>query len=90
MHHFAKGEAIFSIFLNTDIASPHGLGSHLYVVNNKETLYVDCKNVELNHGQKVVDDVVNRTDTAMTQEHCFLATELALKAQAQATKITLK
>jgi len=37
-----------------------------------------------------VDDVVNRTDTAMMQEHCFLATELALKAQAKATKITLK
>ncbi len=83
-------EGFMEIRKNTDIASPHGLGSHLYVVNNKETLYVDCKNVELNHGQKVVDDVVNRTDTAMTQEHCFLATELALKAQAQATKITLK
>ena len=27
-------------------------------------------------------DVVNRTETAMTQAHCFLATELVLKAQA--------
>jgi predicted dehydrogenase len=83
-------EGFMEIRKNTDIASPHGQGSHLYVVNNKETLYVDCKNVALNHGEKVVDDVVNRTETAMTQEHCFLATELALKAQAQATKITLK
>jgi hypothetical protein len=45
--------------------------------------------VELTHGAKLVDDVVNRTETAMTQEHCFLATELALQAQAKATKIAL-
>jgi hypothetical protein len=31
-----------------------------------------------------VDDVLNRTETAMPQEHCFLATELALRAQKQA------
>jgi predicted dehydrogenase len=82
-------EGFMEIRKNTDIASPHGVGSHLYVVNNKETLYVDCKNVELTHGAKLVDDVVNRTETAMTQEHCFLATELALQAQAKATKIAL-
>jgi len=31
--------------------------------------------------------VLNRTETAMTQAHCFLATELILKAQAQARRI---
>ena len=35
-----------------------------------------------------IDDVLNRTETAMSQEHCFLATELALRAQAGATIIT--
>jgi hypothetical protein len=39
------------------------------------------------YGEQLVNDVVNRTETAMTQEHCFLATELALKAQQQAKKI---
>jgi hypothetical protein len=32
-------------------------------------------------------DIVNRTETAMSQEHCFLAMELALKAQAQADRL---
>jgi len=31
---------------------------------------------------------LNRTETAMSQEHCFLATELALKAQKQAKKLS--
>ena len=30
------------------------------------------------------DDVLNRTETAMTQAHCFLAMELAIAAHAQA------
>ena len=29
-------------------------------------------------------------ETAMSQEHCFLATELALKAQKQAQRISLR
>jgi hypothetical protein len=35
----------------------------------------------------MVDDVLNRTRTAMTQEHCFLTMELALIAQKNAVKI---
>ena len=73
---------------NTDVANPHGPGSHLYVVNQKEMLYIDCKNVELTHGELLVDDVLNRTETAMPQEHCFHATELALIAQKNATRIS--
>ena len=75
---------------NTDIASPHGTGSHLYVVTNKETLYIDCKDVNLPHGELLVNDVLNRTETAMTQAHCFLSTELALIAQKNATNISIK
>jgi len=30
---------------------------------------------------------LNRTETAMSQEHCFLATELMLKAQKQAQRV---
>jgi predicted dehydrogenase len=73
---------------NTDVANPHGPGSHLYVVNQKEMLYIDCKNVELTHGELLVDDVLNRTETAMPQAHCFHATELALIAQKNATRIS--
>ena len=38
--------------------------------------------------RQLVNDVVNRTETAMTQAHCFLATELMLKAQAKAQRVT--
>ena len=50
----------------------------------RKARYIDCKDVELPYGKQLVDDVLNRTETAMPQAHCFLATELALKAQKQA------
>ncbi len=36
---------------------------------------------------RLVSDVLNRTETAMPQAHCFLASELALKAEAMATRL---
>jgi predicted dehydrogenase len=71
----------------TDIAGREG-GNHLFLVNQKETKYYNCTNVYMPYGEQLVNDVVNRTETAMTQDHCFLATELALKAQKMAFKIT--
>jgi predicted dehydrogenase len=69
-----------------DIAGRKG-DNHLFLVNHKETTYYDCSNVYLPYGEQLVNDVVNRTETAMTQEHCFLATELALNAQKIARKL---
>lgn len=63
-----------------DIAGKEG-GNHLFLVNRKETKYYNCSNVYMPYGEQLVSDVVNRTETAMTQDHCFLATELALTAQ---------
>jgi hypothetical protein len=57
-------------------------------VNKKETTYIDSNNVVPAYGKQLVDDILNRTETAMTQEHCFLAMELALKAEHQAKMIT--
>lgn len=74
---------------NIDIAGRPG-GSHLFVVNNKETKYIDCKDQELPYGAQLISDIQNRTETAMTQHHCFLATELALKAQANAQPLVLE
>ena len=69
-----------------DIAGKPG-GNHLFLVDGKGTRHIDCGDVPLPYGTLLVDDIVNRTETAMTQEHCFLATELALKAQQTARKI---
>lgn len=82
-------EGFIEIRKNVDIAGREG-GNHLFLVNQKETLHIDCSKESLPYGQLLVDDIVNRTETAMTQEHCFLATELALRAQKQAQNIKMK
>lgn len=69
-----------------DIAGREG-GNHLFLVNQKETKYFDCSNVHMPYGEQLVSDVVNRTETAMTQDHCFLATELAITAQKMAFEL---
>jgi predicted dehydrogenase len=69
-----------------DIAGREG-GDHLFLVNQKETKYFDCSQVIMPYGQQLVSDVVNRTETAMTQDHCFLSTELALMGQKMAFKL---
>ena len=80
-------DGFIEIRKNVDIGGREG-PSHLFLVDQKETRYIDTKNVELPYGAALVDDVVNRTETAMPQAHCFLATELMLKAQAQAQRVT--
>jgi len=66
-----------------DIAGRPG-GNHLFLVDGKGMNYIDCKGMETPYGRQLVDDVVNRTETAVPQKHTFLASELAIRAQAQA------
>jgi predicted dehydrogenase len=72
---------------NVDLAGRPG-ANHLFVTDRDGVRYIDCRGVELPYGRQLVDDVLNRTDTAMTQAHCFLATELALLAQEKAHLVT--
>ncbi|MCF8341691.1 MAG: Gfo/Idh/MocA family oxidoreductase [Chitinophagaceae bacterium] len=81
-------EGFIEVRKNTDIAVHKG-ANHLYLVTQKDTTYIDCNNIELPYGRQLVDDVINRTETAIKQDLCFLATELALKAQSKAQKIQL-
>ncbi|MBA3442040.1 MAG: Gfo/Idh/MocA family oxidoreductase [Pyrinomonadaceae bacterium] len=74
---------------NVDIAGRAG-SNHLFLVDQKSTRYLDCSRGPLPYGEQLVQDINNRTETAMSQAHCFLATELALKAQMQAQKISFK
>jgi predicted dehydrogenase len=71
-----------------DIGGKPG-GNHLFLVDQKGIQRIDCSAVELPYGRQVVDDVLNRTETAMPQTHAFFATELALRAQAQAQHLPL-
>jgi predicted dehydrogenase len=70
-----------------DIAGREG-GNHLFLVNQNETKYYDCSQVHMPYGGQLVSDVTNRTETAMSQDHCFLATELAITAQEMAYQLT--
>ena len=72
-----------------DVAGRPG-GDHLFLVDGKGIQHIDCSAEPLPYGGRLIDDVLNRTQTAMRQEHCFLATELALKAEAMATRVDLK
>ena len=80
-------EGYIEIRKNCDIAGRDG-GNHLFLVNQKSTQYFDCSKLDLPYGKQLVADIINRTETAMTQEHCFLASQLALEAQAKAKHLT--
>jgi predicted dehydrogenase len=76
-------DGFIEIRKNIDIAGRPG-DSHLFLVDHKETRYVDCTGQPLPYGTQLVDDVLNRTETAMSQAHCLLAMQLVLEAQKQA------
>lgn len=62
-------------------------GEHLFLVNQKGTEYMDCKDVPLPYASQLIEDILNRTETAMTQSHSFLTMELAIQAENQAIRL---
>jgi len=72
---------------NVDIAGREG-ENHLFLVDDNGMQYVDCDDAEITYGKQLIHDILNRTETAMTQEHVFLASELAIKAEIMATDLT--
>jgi predicted dehydrogenase len=69
-----------------DISGRPG-GEHLFLVDQKGIQYIDCKGGDLPYGRQLIADVLNRTETALPQRHTFYASELALRAEAQATRL---
>lgn len=69
-----------------NIASDLSGGNHLYIVDQKQTRYIDCKDVPLPFGPQFVEDIVNRTQIAQDQEQALLAAELVLTGQKNATR----
>ncbi|NLG87980.1 MAG: Gfo/Idh/MocA family oxidoreductase [Clostridiaceae bacterium] len=63
-------------------------GSRVYLANNKEETSFDVRGkVGFPFFGQLILDCLNRTETAMKQEHAFKAAELAIKAQLMAEKI---
>jgi predicted dehydrogenase len=70
-----------------DIAGRTG-ANHLFIVDRKQTRYLDCSQVALPFGPQFVADIVNRTHIAQDQQQALLAAELVLKAQKNAKVLT--
>ncbi|HEY4079463.1 MAG TPA: Gfo/Idh/MocA family oxidoreductase [Burkholderiaceae bacterium] len=60
---------------------------HLFLVNHEGTRYVDCSQEPLPYYSSLRRDIAARTETAMSQAHCFKVCELALRAQAIGQRI---
>lgn len=68
-----------------DVAGRPGT-DHLFLVDRKGMRYIDCADAILPYYSNLHRDIVERTETAMPQAHCFKVCELALQAQALAAK----
>ncbi len=76
-------EGTIELRKNVDVAGRDG-GNHLFLTDRSGVTYIDCSAVPLPYGSQLLDDIRNRTETAMPQARCFAAMEIALKAQALA------
>jgi predicted dehydrogenase len=64
-------------------------GNNLFIVDGKQSRYIDCNQMPLPFGPQFVADIVNRTHTAQNQEECLLAAQLVIEAQNKAKRVTL-
>ncbi len=63
-------------------------GDHLFLVDNKGEHHIRCAGeVGFPFFGQLILDCLHRTERAMTQDHAFLAAELALQAQATAMRV---
>ena len=61
-------------------------GDTLTLTNASGTEEIDCSADPVLFGTRMVDDVLNRTETAIGQAHCFETSALTLHAQRQAVR----
>src|SRR5690606_7217037 len=57
---------------------------HLFVADRHGTRHIDCQQAPLVFFRQLVDDIRDRTETAMRQSHVFTVSRLALQADAMA------
>ena len=66
-----------------DVGGTEGT-DHLILVNGSTCEKIDASDAGLPYFQRLAHDIAHRTESAMTQSHCFTVMELALAAQARA------
>lgn len=64
-----------------DVGGAEGT-DHLVLVNRTRCEKIDARDAGLPYFERLVHDIAHRTETSMTQQHCFTVMELALQAQA--------
>jgi len=69
-----------------DLAGRPG-ANHLFLETGGKAEYIDCSGVKLTYFDAFLNDIRDRTETAETQSHSFLANELAVQAQLQASRL---
>ncbi|MGV6847993.1 MAG: Gfo/Idh/MocA family protein [Marinibacterium sp.] len=69
-----------------DVAGRAGT-DHVFLVNGARCEHIDASGAPLTYFDRLIDDVQNRTETAMEQTHCFKVMELALTAQNRAARL---
>ena len=79
-------EGYIEIRKYVDLAGRDGT-DHLFLVTRDATQHVSCTDAPLPYYPNLVRDVLDRTETAMPQAHCFKVMELALTAQAGAARL---
>lgn len=76
-------EGFIELRKNLDLAGRPG-GQHLFLVTNAGTTHIPCADLPLTTFHAFAADLRDRTETAMTQAHCFAVCRLALEAEARA------
>ncbi|WP_421853349.1 Gfo/Idh/MocA family protein [Oricola sp.] len=69
-----------------DVAGREGT-DHVFLVNGERHEYTQASDAPLPYFANLMNDVRDRTESAMAQAHCFKVMELALRAQAQAIRL---
>ncbi len=69
-----------------DVAGRNGT-DHIFLVNRDRCEYIDGTGAPLPYFSNIANDVRHRTESAMLQQHAFRVTELAIRAQMQATRV---
>lgn len=68
-----------------DVCRPESSGNRIFLVNDREEVEIPCEGkIGFPFFGRLVLDVLNRTEHAMTQAHAFKAAELSMQAQALA------
>ena len=60
---------------------------HIFLVNKENYKYINASSQPLTYFQRLMNDVIERTSTAMDQDHCLKVMNLAINAQLNAKKM---